>query len=285
MYTQIVGKVRLALTPIEREWANAPLYVTARGLTTSAIPYGPRVLQIDFDFISHTVDINVSDGQTRSLALIPARSVADFFEEFMASLRSLGIDARIHPVPVEVPNPIPFAEDRIHASYDPECVHRFLVILTRIYPIFLEHRAPFDGRHTPVSFFWGTFDLAYARFSGRPAQAPSNANRIMRIAMDAEEIAVGFWPGDERYPDPAFFCYAYPKPPGIENASIQPRSAFWSEPMGEFLLRYDNVRLSASPRETIREFLTSTYDACAKLAKWGHVEPEELEPELALLRR
>ena len=270
MYSQIVGKIRLALTPIEPEWANVPLYVTPRGLTTSAIPYGERIFQIDFDFIAHRVDIVVSDGQSRSIALIPPKSVSDFYHELMGAARALQIVAAVSPMAVEVPNRMRFTEDTAHASYDPEYANRFWRVLVQADAALKVHRAPFRGRHTPVQFFWGTFDLAYARFSGRPATPPSN-DTIIRVAMDAEEVCAGFWPGDERFPEPAFWCYAYPKPEGLEQASIAPNTAFWSTEMGEFLLRYEDVRTSKSPRDVLREFFTSTYHTCSTLARWSDV--------------
>jgi Family of unknown function (DUF5996) len=269
MYAQIVGKIRLGLAPFELEWANVPFYVTARGLTTSLIPYGERALQIDFDFITHVLEVKTTSGETCSLSLTVPRSIADFYDEIKVVLAALKIDARIRPVPAEIPNPIPFAEDRSLAPYDPEYAHRFWQILTRVNSVFIEHRASFRNRHTPVQFFWGTFDLAYVRYSGKPAQPPPNADSIMRASMDAEEISVGFWPGDDRFPEPAFFCYGYPKPAGIEYASIRPEHAFWNNQMGLFLLRYEDVRRSGSPHGAIREFLVSTYNACATKAGWG----------------
>jgi hypothetical protein len=270
MYAQIAGKIRLALAPAEPEWAQVPLYVTARGLTTSPIPAGDRVFQIDFDFVSHEVDISVSDGQTRSIPLLLELNVADFYQAVMDALKALAVDVHISTLPSEVSNPIRFPEDRVHASYDPVYANRFWRILAQVDAVFKEHRAPFRRRHTLVQFFWGTFDLAYARFSGRPATPPSN-DVIMRSAMDAEEICAGFWPGDERFPEPAFWCYAFPRPPGVENLVLQPSTASWVEKLGLFILRYEDVRNAASPRDAIREFLASSYDGCAALAKWSEV--------------
>lgn len=266
MYSQIVGKVRLALSPAEPEWQHVALYVTARGLTTSPIPAGERVFQIDFDFIAHNLEIAVSDGQKRSVALVPPRSVADFYREFMSALSALAIDVKISTMPQEVPDPIRFTEDRRHA-YDPEYANRFFRILSQVDAVFKEHRAPFRRRHTLVQFFWGSFDLAYARFSGRPATPPSN-DVIMRSAMDAEEICAGFWPGDDRFPEPAFWCYAHPKPPGIEQLVIKPSSASWNSKLGEFIFLYDDMRAQANPHEALLGFLTSTFDGCANLARW-----------------
>ncbi len=255
MYVQVVGKIRTALTRQEPQWANVPLSVSARGLTTNLIPYGPRAFQIDFDFIAHNVVINVSDATTRTIPLTPQRSVAQFYDDVMAALRALAIDVQIWTMPVEVPNPVRFTEDTLHATYDPEAVQRFWHVLLRVTSAFMDHRAPFRGRHTTIQFFWGTFDLAYARFSGRPADPPPNAD-------------AGFWPGDDRFPEAAFFCYAYPKPLGLELAAIRPAAAFWSETLGEFVLRYDDVRTSPTPHADIVAFLDSTYEAAATLAKW-----------------
>jgi hypothetical protein len=268
MYTQIVGKIRLALAPLEREWANVPLYLTPRGFTTSAMPYGEQLLQIDFDFVRHAIDITSSDGRARSIALLPARCVADIYAEIMAALAALDVHVKIWPMAVEVANPTRCDEDRVHASYDPEYVQRFCQALARIGSVFIEYRAPYRRRHTLVQFFWGSFDLAYGRFSGGDADPPPNADPMMRIAMDAQEIAAGFWPGDDRFPEPAFYCYAYPKPNGIEQAAIRPSAATWHAGLGEFVLRYDDVRNAPSPRAALLEFLTSTYDAASKLAGW-----------------
>lgn len=266
MYAQIVGKIRLALAPAEPEWAHVALYVSPLGLTTGPVPYRDRSFQIDFDFVGHTVDIAVSDGRTHSIPLVP-RSVAAFYAELMACLTALQIDVKIWPMPVEVGSPIRFTKDEIHASYDAEAASAFARILTSVSHALEEHRAPFRKRHTRVQFFFGTFDLAYARFSGRPATPPSD-DVIMKNAMDAEEICVGFWPGDDRFPEPAFWCYAYPKPPGAEDVAIQPAAAFWSKDMGEFVLRYEDVRKAADPHKALHAFFTSTFTGLSALAKW-----------------
>lgn len=267
MYSQIAGKIRLALSPAEPEWAHVALYVTPHGLTSGPIPFRERTFQIDFDFVEHEVRIAVSDGRVRTIELVP-RSVADFYALLMQTLADLSIDVRVWPMPVEVPNPIRFDEDRTHASYDPEAARRFALVLTHVDAALREHRAPFRKRHTLVQFFFGTFDLAYARFSGRPATPPSD-DVIMRGAMDAEEICAGFWPGDERFPEPAFWCYAFPRPPGSENLAVRPSAAFWSDAMGEYLLRYEDVRTAPSPEAALREFFTSTYEGYARLADWA----------------
>ncbi|MEO6835944.1 MAG: DUF5996 family protein [Candidatus Tumulicola sp.] len=266
MHAQIVGKIRLALAPDEPQWAHVALYVTPLGLTSGPIPFKERSFQIDFDFVDHRVDIVVSDGQTRSIALVP-RSVSEFYRLMMGALRELDLEVRIWPMPVEVSDPIRFDLDVTHASYDPEWAGRFHQVLVHVDAALREHRAPFRLRHTLVQFFFGTFDLAYARFSGRPA-TPSHDDVITKNAMDAEEICVGFWPGDDRFPEPAFWCYAFPKPPGSEDLSVRPRAAFWSDSMGEFVIRYEDVRTADSPRDALREFFTSTFEGFSRLAKW-----------------
>jgi hypothetical protein len=273
MYTQVVGKVRLALAPMEPEWGQVPLYLTTRGLTTSPIPWGNGTFAIDFDFIDHHLRIDTSDGRRRALPLAP-RPVAAFYQEVLQALGALGIDVSIWPVPTEIPDPIPFPEDTRHAAYDAAAAHRFWRVLSQVDSVFKAWRAPFRGRSSPVQFFWGTFDLAVARYSGRPAPPPPGSDPIRRRAMDAEEVAAGFWPGDDNFPEPAFYSYTYPKPPGIEAAALQPPAASWSAPLGEFLLRYEDVRHSPSPREAILAFLDSTYAAGADALRWDRAALE-----------
>jgi len=261
MKLQILGKVRLALTPLEPQWANVPLYVTARGLTTSPMQSAGTIFQADVDLIDHQVVVQTSGGDTRRLAL-GGGSVADFYTGFMSSLEALGIDVEIRAIPDEVSNPIPFAEDNVHAAYDPEWANRFFVVLSQVDIVMKTHRSRFKGRHTPVHFFWGTFDLAYARYSGRPADPPAGAGLIARRSADAEQICCGFWPGHAEFPEPAFFAYTYPKPEGIE------RTAGWSTDLGEFALPYEDVRKSPSPRDKILQFFESTYAAGAELRGW-----------------
>jgi hypothetical protein len=268
MYTQIIGKIRLALTPREPQWANVPLTITARGLTTGAMTYGDRTFTIGLDFVSHTLDIVVSSGQHTSIPLIPVLCVADFYAAIRDALTAQGLDVRIWPMPVEIPKPIRFTQDREHAAYDPEYVTRFFRILATIAPIFAEHRAPFRHKHTPLQFFWGSFDLAYVRYSGKQLEPMPNADFITRIAMDSEEVSAGFWPGDDRFPEPAFYSYTFPKPAGIEKAAVAPPAAYWHDKLGEFILRYDDVRTSSDPRASLLAFLSSTYVAGAKLAGW-----------------
>jgi hypothetical protein len=267
-YVQVVGKIRLALTPLEREWANVPLYVTARGLTTGPMWSGERAVQIDFDFVAHVLEIDASDGRGRSISLVPDLSVADFYQQVVAALSALGVPVRIWPMLVEVPNPVRCDEDRANCTYDAEAARRFWQGLVHVAGAFAQFRAPFRGRHTQIAFFWGTFDLAYARFSGRPADPPPNSGLIYRGAMDAEQIEAGFWPGDQRFEEPAFYCFGYPKPPQIETATLRPPQALWHPDLGEFLLRYEDVRSAPSPRAALLDFLESTYAACASAAGW-----------------
>jgi Family of unknown function (DUF5996) len=264
---QIVGKVRLKLSPPEPEFGHVALYVTARGLTTSSMRCGNFEVQIDFDFIAHQLVIQTSDGAVRNLALTP-RAVADFYSEFQALLSEMSIPVTINPIPQEVADQTPFDQDRHHASYDADSVHRFWQILGRVDTIFKKHRAPFRGRHTPVNFFWGGLDICYDRFSGRAAAPPPGANWLLRKSMDAEQIYVGFWPGDARFPEAAFASYVYPKPEGIENAAIRPSSASWNAQLGEFIWSYDDMRKSESPNNALRDFLKSTYEVSADLAHW-----------------
>ena len=262
MNLQIVGKVRLALTPFEPQWANVPLYVTSRGLTTTPMRSQGVIFQIDVDLVDHTVQIETIKGETRQVALT-ARPVADFYSDFMSNLSELGIRAKFRPVPDEVSDPIPFAEDVVHSAYEPEWANRFLQVLLQADLVLKEHRSRFRGRASPVHFFWGTFDLANSRYSGRSVTPPSDAGYIERLGGDAEVACAGFWPGSERYPRAAFYAYTYPKPDGIEK-----EAAGWSAELGEFALPYDEVRNSASPRERILNFFESTYEAGARLGRW-----------------
>lgn len=273
MWTQIVGKVRLTLSPPVNHWWQVPLYVTARGLTTSAIPYRTRSFQIDFDFIDHQLLINTSAAETKTIALVP-RSVADFYQELMATLRSLGIEVEIHAKPDEVQNPIPFAEDYEHASYDPEYANRFWRILVQADRVFTEFRSRFIGKCSPVHFFWGSFDLAVTRFSGRRAPEREGADPITREAYSHEVISHGFWPGGGAIKGAAFYSYTAPAPAGLDKAVIRPREAFYSQEMSEFLLMYDDVRQADSPDTALMEFLQSTYEAGANLAKWDRASLE-----------
>ncbi len=273
MWTQIVGKVRLALSPLINHWWQVPLYVTARGLSTSAIPYRDGIFEVEFDFLSHNLIIRTREGLSRSIPLEP-RSVADFYKEFMAALRSLGIDVKIWRMPVEIPNPIAFDQDVQHASYDPEYASRFWRILVLVDTIFQEFRSGFIGKNSPVHFFWGSFDLAVTRFSGKRAPKREGADSITREAYSHEVISAGFWPGGGDIKDAAFYAYAAPEPAGYAQAAVRPSKAFYHPQMKEFFLMYDDVRLDPSPRSALLDFLQSTYDAGANLAKWDRTELE-----------
>ena len=268
MKLQVVGKVRLVLTPFEPQWANVPLYLTARGLTTTPMESGAGLIfQLDVDLIDHHVAIKTVRGEIRRVPLT-ARPVADFYAEFMSNLGALGIEASFRPIPSEVSDPIPFAEDTVHATYEPEWANRFWRVLSQVDLVVKEHRSRYRGRHSPVHFFWGSFDLAYSRYSGRPATPPPGSGIIERLGGDAEQVCCGFWPGHSRFPQAAFFSYTYPKPAGIEQQPIEPGEASWSPELGEFALLYEDVRNSASPREAMLRFFESTYAAGARQASW-----------------
>ena len=273
MWTQIVGHVRMELTPLVNHYWNVPLYLTCRGLGTSPIPYRDRAFEIDFDFVDHRLVVRDSDGATRSLPLAP-RAVADFHAELMATLGAMGITVHIHGKPDEVPDPIPFAEDRRHASYDAAHAERFWRILLWVDAVLKEFRGRFIGKCSPVHFFWGSFDLAVSRFSGRRAPERPGVDPITREAYSHEVISAGFWPGGGDVTSPAFYSYTAPAPPGLDREPIRPAAAFWNAQLGEFLLMYDDVRTAASPRECLLEFLQSTYEAGAKLAQWDRVALE-----------
>jgi hypothetical protein len=276
LWTQIVGKIRLAHAPLVNHWWQVPLYVTSRGLTTSAMPRGARDFQIDFDFIDHRLCIDVSDGSRDSIPLIP-RPVADFYAELMGRLRALDLETHLWTMPVEIADPIAFEEDRVHAAYDPEQVTRFWRALVQIDQVFTVFRSRFLGKASPVHFFWGSFDLAVTRFSGRAAPPPpSNPNIpdvINREAYSHEVSSCGFWPGNGGFGRPAFYSYAYPQPAGFPDAAMPP-GAFYSTDVGEFILPYDEVRLAKAPRELLLAFLESTYAAAANLGNWDRAALE-----------
>ncbi|MBV9865425.1 MAG: hypothetical protein JO316_08755 [Abitibacteriaceae bacterium] len=273
MWTQIVGKIRLVQSPMVNHWWQVPLYVTARGLTTSPIPYGDGSFEIDFDFIDHQLLICTDSGATRRIALKPC-AVAAFYQELMSTLEALGIRIKIYTTPVEVPDPIPFEADYQHAAYDAEYVHRCWRILVQSDKVFKEFRGRFLGKCSPVHFFWGSFDLAVSRFSGRRAPARPDADAMTREGYSHEVISCGFWPGSGAIQAPAFYAYAAPAPPGLDKAVIRPSQAFYSPEMFEFILLYDDVRQAADPQATLMEFLQSTYEAGANLAQWNRQELE-----------
>ncbi len=273
MWTQIVGKVRLALSPLVNHWWEVPHYVNSRGLTTSSIPYERGTFEVEFDFLQQHLTIQTSEGTGHTLPL-RALSVSAFYKEFMAALQSLGIEVKIWPVPCEVPNPIPFERDLEHASYDPEQATRFWRILLTVDAVFKEFRAGFIGKNSPVHFFWGSFDLAVTRFSGRPAPERPGADPITREAYSHEVISAGFWPGGGDIKGAAFYAYAAPEPEGLAQSRIRPASAFYSPQMHEFFLMYDDVRQAPSPKAALLEFLQSTYEAAASLGKWDRAALE-----------
>ena len=280
MWTQIVGKVRLALSPRVNHWWEVPLYVCARGLTTSPIPYGNGIFEVTFDFINHKLDIVTSWDERRTVYLF-TRTVAGFYREFMDALQSTGINVRIWPMPVEIPNPIRFDQDVTHARYDPIYAQRFWRILVTVDTVLKEFRAGFIGKASPVHFFWGSFDLAVTRFSGRRAPERPGADAITREAYSHEEISAGWWPGSGEITSPAFYAYAAPEPAGFRDAPVKPPKAFYQPQMNEFLLSYDDVRAEADPRSALLAFLESTYDAGARLGKWDRAALEKSAPSAA----
>jgi hypothetical protein len=272
LWTQIAGKIRLVRAPwLNHSW-HVALYVTARGLTTSPIPDDVRTFQIDFDFIDHALRISASDGATREFALA-GQSVASFYTAIMAALADLGIHIEIDEMPNELPDPIRFSQDTRHAAYDPDAVRRFFQILVGADRVFKQFRTGFLGKASPVHFFWGSFDLAVTRFSGRraprhPGGVPHLSDDVACEAYSHEVSSAGFWPGSGAIDYPAFYAYAYPEPAGFRTAQVRPSAAFFSEALGEFILPYDAMRTAADPDQALLEFLQSTYDAAANAAKW-----------------
>ncbi len=278
LWTQIVGKVRLARTPwLNHSW-HVTLYVTARGLTTSAVPDGARSFQIDFDFIDHVLVIATSDGARREVPLRP-QTVADFYAAVMAALHELGVDVTINMMPNEIPNAVRFDEDRQHASYDADAAQRFWRVLVNADRVFKRFRTAFLGKSSPVHFFWGSFDLAVTRFSGRraplhPGGVPNLSNEVAREAYSHEVSSAGFWPGGGVIDYPAFYAYAYPAPDGFAAARVRPDEAFFSPDLGEFILPYVAVRNAPVPDAALLAFLQSTYEAAADLANWDRAALE-----------
>jgi hypothetical protein len=266
MWTQIIGKIRMKLTPLVNHWWNVPLYVSSRGLTTSSIPYLDRSFEIRFDFVEHQLLLETSDGILKTLPLTPI-TVADFYAESMLMLQSAGIDVNIWTTPVEVPNPIPFDGDQEHHSYDRASVEKFWRILRSVNTILLQFRSRFIGKCSPVHFFWGSFDLAVTRFSGRKAPPRPGSDAITREAYSHEVSSVGFWPG-AGFAGPAFYSYMAPEPQGFRDARVLPAAARYDAPLSEFILMYEDVRGATSPSESLLAFCQSTYDAGANLAKW-----------------
>ena len=267
MWTQAVGKVRMKLCPLVNHWWNVPFYVTARGMTTSAMPYDGGIAEVEFDFIDHKLILKTSEGGLRTLPLKP-QSVAEFYTSFMAALGELGVNVKIWTRPCELPDPIPFEQDHVHASYDAEAVHRFWRILVWVDTVLKEFRTSFIGKVSPVHFFWGSFDHAVTRFSGRPAPERPGADSITREAYSHEVSSAGFWPGGGDIKGPAFYSYAAPEPAGFAEQRVGPKAALYHPQMKEFLLMYDDVRTADSPKAALLEFLESTYEAAAVCANW-----------------
>src|SRR6267378_2210670 len=273
MWAQIVGKVRLKLCPLVNHWWNVPFYITARGMTTSVMPYEERDIEVQFDFIEHKILIETSEGRVVAMAMAP-QSVADFYKKFMAALSELGVSVRIWTMPCEVPDPIPFDQDNTHSAYDPEAAHKFWRILVWVDQIFKEFRAGFQGKASPVHFFWGSFDLAVTRFSGRPAPERPGADSITREAYSHEVSSVGFWPGGGDIQGATFYSYMAPEPQGFRGFRVRPDAAVYHQQLGEFLLMYDDVRTAPSPGAALLEFCESTYEAGARLANWDRAALE-----------
>jgi hypothetical protein len=278
LWTQIVGKVRLAQTPwLNHSW-HVVLYVSARGLTTSPIPFGDRTFQLDFDFLDHVLRASTGEGDQREVALFP-RSVADFYAEIMHSLAELGIEVHINELPNEIPDAIRFSEDHVHAFYDRDYAERHWRVLLQVNRVLHKFRTSFIGKCSPVHFFWGSFDLAVTRFSGRraplhPGGVPNLPDAVAQEAYSHEASSAGFWPGSVGVEYPAFYSYAYPEPPGFSSAPIRPKEAFYSEDLREYILPYDTVRSASDPDRLLMDFLMSTYEAAAVAGKWDRAALE-----------
>jgi hypothetical protein len=266
LYTQIAGKVRLALAPPVNHWWHVPLYVNTRGLTTSPIPWQQSAFELQFDFIKHALTLQLATGEWKSLPL-GAQPVAEFYRDLVAMLHAAGIQAKIWTMPVEIPDPVPFDRDTIHASYDRDSVERFWRILLSVNTVLHQFRSNFIGKCSPVHFFWGSFDLAVTRFSGRRAPARPGADAVTREAYSHEVSSVGFWPG-MGLGDAAFYAYAAPAPPGFSTARVRPSAARYDANLGEFILMYEDVRTASSPSAALLDFCQSTYEAAATLAGW-----------------
>jgi hypothetical protein len=265
MWTQVVGKTRLALTPLQNHWWNVPLYVSARGLTTSAMPWRGDVLEVEFDFHKHVVELRLSSGVRAEVELRP-RSVASFYAEYMRALAGLGVEAKIWPMPVEVAAPVRFDLDTSHAAYDRGAVERFHQVLMRVDALLKRFATGFQGKISPVHFFWGSFDLCCTRFSGRVASGPPRPDRMQQEAYSHEVISAGWWPGNGGYGAAAFYCYAAPVPEGLAGKPVRPGA--WDAALGEFILKYDEVRKAEDPERAVMEFLETTYATGADAAGW-----------------
>jgi len=271
MYTQVVGKVPLALRPMVNHWWQVALDLTARGLTTGPVPHGERTFTLDLDLLDHELRIDTSAGQRRTVPL--GAAVRVFYADVMAALHDLGLDVTIWPHPVEVRDPVPFADDDVHSTYDGAQAERFFHVLRQVYDVLTQFRARFTGKASPVQFWWGSFDLSATRYSGRPLEPPANADRITRLTYTAEQSAVGFWPGGtwvngKRVEQPILYAYSYPEPDGIRGQAVAPDVAGFDADLGEFVLGYDELRRAAEPRTAILDFAQSTFEAGARLQDW-----------------
>ena len=284
MWTQIVGKIRLALSPWTNHSWHVTLYLTARGLATSPMPYRSRIFEIEFDFIDHQLIIATSDGVRREIALQP-RSVSEFYHTTMSILKELDLPVRINTMPNELPDPIPFERDQVHGAYDRDQANRFWRVLLQADRVFKLFRSRFCGKCSPVHFFWGSFDLAVTRFSGRtapphPGGIPHLPDAITREAYSQEVSSLGFWPGNDALPQAIFYSYAYPEPNGFSQGKVKPEVASYNSQLKEFILPYDAVREAQSPDELLLDFAQSTYDAASTLGNWDRAALEEKKPDL-----
>lgn len=281
MWMQIIGKVKLACTPFINQWWEVAFYITASGITTGRIPYDKGIFQVDFDFLTHNISIRKNNGENKSISLFP-RSVAEFYQEVMAVLHALNIHVSIWPVPVEIPDPIPFADDTVHQTYEKEFVTAWWYAQVGVCTVFDRFRSPFHGKSSPIHFFWGSFDLAGTRFSGRPADPPRQKGvmgRIMKWAENEENFSFGFWPGDKSYPHAAFYLYMYPAPKGFERLNFGLGATF-NEQLSECILPYDVLRKTDNSQETLLAFLQTNYSNSADLAGWDRKKLEGPIPQL-----
>jgi hypothetical protein len=275
MWTQIVGKVRLALAPSMNQWWQVPLYLSARGLTTSPIPYGERTFDVSFDLLDHNLYIHASDGRRKAMPLV-ARPVADFYAEFLRLLGALDVDVHVWPVPCEVKDPIRFDEDFVHSSYEPAQATRFFRVLLQSDIVLKEVASRFDGKQSPVHFYWGSFDLAQTHFSGRPAPPRPGADRITQEAYNEEVMSFGFWPGTAGACDAAFYAYASPEPAGFKNRTLGVEGARYDPTLNEYLLPLEAVRASGTPHEAVLGFFQAVYEAGAALGNWDRARLDRI---------
>ncbi len=284
MWLQVVGKVKLRLMPFLNELWQVAFYVTPRGLTTAAIPSPAGMFEVKFDFIDHSLAVLTSEGFVQTMPLM-GRPVAEFYDEIMSILQGIGLDVAINTLPTEVPDPIPFEQDRIHAAYDRAAVERWWRIMLGTTKALQRYRSPFVGKSSPILFYWGSFDLNNARYSGRPAPPLQGVPRFVQIAEDRENVACGFWPGNPNAAGvalgtPAFYSYSYPAPQGFKDAPVKPDAAYYDHQLGEFVLRYEDARLAANPEQAIRDFFQSVYEAAATLGHWDRESLEQEPPRI-----